>query len=127
MSRGRDEYIWGRVEGVCTGVGIPRSHGIPPLVLTPISDHQNSYGWQAGSMHPIGMLSCCNYFASKNFKKKFMEVHSGHFCCNRKIIWKNVTFWHSKLKYDSTFLTFERKKYTSKQSTGEFVILFYFY
>ena len=31
---------------------------IPPLVLTPSGGYQNLYSWQAGSMHPTGMLSC---------------------------------------------------------------------
>ena len=30
------------------------------LVLTP-GGHQSIYGWQAGSTHPTGMLSCLQY------------------------------------------------------------------
>ena len=30
----------------------------PPPLLTPSDGHQNTYGWQADSMHPTGMLSC---------------------------------------------------------------------
>ena len=33
--------------------------GYLPPVLTPSGSHRNTYSWQAGSMHPTGMLSRC--------------------------------------------------------------------
>ena len=39
------------------GVVYPRSDGIPPPVLTPSGSHQNTFSWQAGCMHPTGILS----------------------------------------------------------------------
>ena len=34
----------------------------PPPVLTSSGGHWNTYSWQAGSMHPTGMLSCYNCY-----------------------------------------------------------------
>ena len=33
---------------------------IPLLVLTPSGSYRNTYVWEAGSMHPTEMFSCCN-------------------------------------------------------------------
>ena len=42
---------------------IPPPRYIPPMVLTPSSDHQITYGWQAGGTHPIGMHFCSYRFS----------------------------------------------------------------
>ena len=60
-----------RVGGYVSGVsmsrdgGYPRFHGIPTPTpehetwhTPPSGGHQNTCGWQAGGMHPTGMLTC---------------------------------------------------------------------
>ena len=43
----------------------------PPLVLTPSGGHHNTYSWQAGGMHPTGMLSC---YRPQVAKVMFLQV-----------------------------------------------------
>ena len=57
---------WDR-EGV-DEYGHPFRHGIWDTlspVLIPSGGHHNTYSWQAGGMHPIGMLSCYRICSSK--------------------------------------------------------------
>ena len=41
-------------------------------VVTPNGDHRNTYGWQAGSTHPTGMLSCLRREIAFCFSHSFL-------------------------------------------------------
>ena len=65
MSRGNTKGV-GTVGGAGGYVYAPAPDMGPgiltsPSVLTPSGGHHITYGWQAGAMHPTGMLSCYSF------------------------------------------------------------------
>ena len=72
-------YTWGRLS--------------PPMVLISSGGHRKTFGWQAGSMYPTGMLSCSMYKLTLNgVATTENPQHTGIFKVNKclKVYYTNI-------------------------------------
>ena len=82
-------------------------------VLTSSGGHQNNYGWQAGGMHPIGMLSCftCPHFVNSSHQPLTTLCGCG---CKTRPVLKSYTNTHESNNTDDQeliMLWFHRNRY----------------
>ena len=76
---------------------------IPPMVLTPSSGHQITYGWQAGGTHPIGMHFCSYRFSQ--WIPKCVKEYVAHYRNHKSLKWLSI-FSNNSLHISSTLRDF---------------------
>ena len=89
----------------------------PPLVLTSSGGHWNTYGWQVGGTHPIGMLSCFldkYIFISLRFNWTVSFNPGGCLCS-----------WYKVIRYCNTSIE-DREIYTCQCSQHKVKWLVYY-
>ena len=98
---------------------------LPPAVLTSSGGHWNTYGWKAGGVHPIGMLSCLSSVSLlmyyRTLDRKFQQCN----CWQWKLTWVEYL---SMLQFSKAKkLCFDRQVHYTKDSTVSTKMPIYFY